>query len=184
MFDNMVNFFQGNEFSHAIIRNDFSDPVFHATWNMPDKGLVGRESSKFVAHNNERFFALTLNTLNHAPFEFPKGHIPLLGRSPNTVTMGNAIKYMNYTIGKFPKLEKKRRNSKNPILLIVIEDNVWIYGIKIVPPQLGEKLVWDTPSHIQFLSIFYRTRSYYFPDVVLEAKQLLAFHVDMSGASD
>lgn len=184
MFDNMASFFQGNKFSHVIIKNNFSDPVFHNTWNMPDKGPVVREGSEFFNYNNERFFALALNILNHASFEFPKGHILLFERSPNAVIMGNAIKYSNYTIGKFSKLEKKGINSKNPIFLIVIGDNVWVCNINIVPTQLGEKLVWVTLSHIQFLSILYRVRSYYFLDVVLELKQLSVFHVDMSGASD
>ena len=90
MLDNMANFFLDNGICRVIAKQNFSDPVFHDTWSMSDKGRIGRENVEFVTHSDEAFFALMLSTSDHASFEWPQDQPPLFEKSSNTVN--NVIK--------------------------------------------------------------------------------------------
>lgn len=71
------------------------------------------------------------STSNHEPFEFPDGRIKLYDKEKNTVH--NAMKYADFSIGKFFEMAKKEPYFKNTIFLIIADHNTRTYGKNLVP---------------------------------------------------
>lgn len=71
------------------------------------------------------------STSNHEPFEFPDGRIKLYDKKKNTVN--NAMKYADFSIGKFFEMAKKEAYFKNTIFLVIADHNTRTYGKNLVP---------------------------------------------------
>jgi phosphoglycerol transferase MdoB-like AlkP superfamily enzyme len=80
---------------------------------------------------NKPFFSLLFSTSNHEPFEYPDGRIVPFEKNKNTVN--NAIKYADFSIGKFFELAKKEEYFKNTIFVIIADHNTRTYGKYLVP---------------------------------------------------
>ena len=134
-FDNMASFFNGNGFQNIIDETDFDkDNQKHAlkgTWGYCDEDLVVKANQYFKSLDKKSFFSLLFSTSNHEPFEYPDGRIKLYDKNKNTVN--NAIKYADFSIGKFFELAKKEAYFKNTIFIIIADHNTRTYGKYLVP---------------------------------------------------
>jgi len=132
-FDNMAAFFNGNGFSKIIDEKDYdsSKAAFKGTWGYSDEDLAVKANSYFKSMGNKPFFSLMFSTSNHEPFEFPDGRIKLYDKKKNTVN--NAMKYADFSIGKFFEMAKKEAYFKNTIFLVIADHNTRTYGKNLVP---------------------------------------------------
>ncbi|RVT71398.1 alkaline phosphatase family protein [Flavobacterium sufflavum] len=132
-FDNMAAFFNGNGFSKIIDEKDYdaSKVAFKGTWGYSDEDLATKANSYFKSMGYKPFFSLMFSTSNHEPFEFPDGRIKLYDKKKNTVN--NAMKYADFSIGKFFEMAKKEAYFKNTIFLVIADHNTRTYGKNLVP---------------------------------------------------
>lgn len=132
-FDNMAAFFNGNGFSKIIDEKDYdsSKTAFKGTWGYSDEDLAVKANSYFKSMGNKPFFSLMFSTSNHEPFEFPDGRIKLYDKKKNTVN--NAMKYADFSIGKFFEMAKKEPYFKHTIFLVIADHNTRTYGKNLVP---------------------------------------------------
>lgn len=134
-FDNMGSFFNGNGFENIIDEEDFDGDgnkyAFKGTWGYSDEDLAVKANDYFKSKNNKPFFSLMFSTSNHEPFEFPDGRIKLFDNKKNTVN--NAMKYADFSIGKFFELAKKEDYFKNTIFIVIADHNTRTYGKHLVP---------------------------------------------------
>jgi len=132
-FDNMASFFNGNGFDDIVDEEDFKNDktAFHGTWGYSDEDLAVKANNYFKAKGNKPFFSLMFSTSNHEPFEFPDGRIKLYDKKKNTVN--NAMKYADFSIGKFFEMAKKEAYFKNTIFIIIADHNTRTYGKNLVP---------------------------------------------------
>ncbi|MGO4820924.1 LTA synthase family protein [Flavobacterium sp. W21_SRS_FM3] len=132
-FDNMAAFFNGNGFSDIIDESDYKNDktAFKGTWGYSDEDLAVKANTYFKSKGNKPFFSLMFSTSNHEPFEFPDGRIELYDKQKNTVH--NAMKYADFSIGKFFEMAKKESYFKNTIFLVIADHNTRTYGKNLVP---------------------------------------------------
>lgn len=132
-FDNMGAFFNGNGFDNIIDEEDFDpkESVFHATWGWSDEDLMVKANNYFKSKKEKPFVSLVFSSSNHEPFEYPEGRIKLHDKQKNTVN--NAMKYADFSIGKFFELAKKEAYYKNTIFIVIADHNTRTYGKHLVP---------------------------------------------------
>ncbi|HMI05933.1 MAG TPA: LTA synthase family protein [Flavobacterium sp.] len=132
-FDNMASFFNGNGFENIIDEPDFDKQkmAFHGTWGYSDEDLAVKANDYFKSKGDKPFFSLMFSTSNHEPFEFPDGRIQLYDKNKQTVN--NAMKYADYSIGKFFEMAKKEPYFKNTIFIVIADHNTRTYGQNLVP---------------------------------------------------
>lgn len=134
-FDNMGSFFNGNGFDNIIDEDDFNSDgkkyALKGTWGYSDEDLVTKANDYFKSKKGKPFFSLMFSTSNHEPFEFPDGRIQLYDKEKNTVN--NAMKYADFSIGKFFELAKKEEYFKNTLFIVVADHNTRTYGKNLVP---------------------------------------------------
>ena len=134
-FDNMASFFNGNGFENIIDETDFDQDnqnyALKGTWGYCDEDLVTKANEYFKSLDNKPFFSLLFSTSNHEPFEYPDGRIVAYEKKKNT--LNNAIKYADFSIGKFFDLAKKEAYYKNTIFVIIADHNTRTYGKYLVP---------------------------------------------------
>ncbi|MBD3581034.1 LTA synthase family protein [Flavobacterium selenitireducens] len=131
-FDNMASFFNGNGFNRIIDEDDF-DPAktaFHGTWGYSDEDVM-KKANDYYKTLRKPFVSLIFSSSNHEPFEFPDGRIALHDKKKNTVN--NAMKYADYSVGKFFDLAKKEDYYKNTIFLVIADHNTRTFGKHLVP---------------------------------------------------
>lgn len=134
-FDNMASFFNGNGFKNIIDETDFDNDgkkyAMKGTWGYSDEDLAVKANEYYKNLGNKPFFSLMFSTSNHEPFEFPDGRIQLYEQPKNTVH--NAMKYADFSIGKFFELAKKEAYFKNTIFVVIADHNTRTYGKNLVP---------------------------------------------------
>jgi phosphoglycerol transferase MdoB-like AlkP superfamily enzyme len=134
-FDNMASFFNGNGFEDIIDQEDFESDgkkyAFKGTWGYSDEDLATKANEYFKAKGNKPFFSLMFSTSNHEPFEYPEGRIKQFDKKAATVN--NAMKYADFSIGKFFEMAKKEDYFKNTIFIVIADHNARTYGKNLVP---------------------------------------------------
>lgn len=134
-FDNMASFFNGNGFNNIIDETDFDKDgqkhAFKGTWGYSDEDLAVKANEYFKSLGKKPFYSLMFSTSNHEPFEFPDGRIELYDKTKNTVN--NAMKYADFSIGKFFELAKKEAYFNNTIFVVIADHNTRTYGKNLVP---------------------------------------------------
>lgn len=132
-FDNMGSFFSGNGFDKIIQEENFDShkSAFHGTWGWSDEDLMAKANSYFKSLGSKPFVSLIFSSSNHEPFEYPEGRITPYDKQKNTVN--NAIKYADYSIGKFFKQAQKEAYFKNTIFVVIADHNTRTYGKHLVP---------------------------------------------------
>ncbi|WP_296146287.1 LTA synthase family protein [uncultured Flavobacterium sp.] len=134
-FDNMGSFFNGNGFENIVDEEEFDNDgkkyAFKGTWGYSDEDLVVKANEYFKSQKGKPFFSLMFSTSNHEPFEFPDGRIKLHDKTKNTVN--NAMKYADFSIGKFFEMAKKEEYFKNTIFIVIADHNTRTYGKHLVP---------------------------------------------------
>lgn len=132
-FDNMGSFFNGNGFDKIIDEDDYdkAKSKFHGTWGWSDEDLMAKANEYFKSLGSRPFVSVVFSSSNHDPFEFPDGRIKLFDKKKNTVN--NAIRYADYSIGKFFEMAKKESYYKNTIFVVIADHNTRTYGKHLVP---------------------------------------------------
>lgn len=132
-FDNMGAFFNGNGFDHLIDEEQFDAKkcAFHGTWGWCDEDVMKKANTYFASLKSKPFVSLVFTSSNHEPFEYPEGRIKLYDKQKNTVN--NAMKYADYSIGKFFEMAKKEDYYKNTIFIVIADHNTRTYGKHLVP---------------------------------------------------
>ncbi|MDR7210745.1 LTA synthase family protein [Flavobacterium piscis] len=134
-FDNMASFFNGNGFENIIDETDFESDgnkyAFKGTWGYSDEDLVIKANDYFKSKGDKPFFSLMFSTSNHEPFEYPAGRIKQFDKKAATVN--NAMKYADFSIGKFFEMAKKEAYFKNTIFIVIADHNTRTYGKNLVP---------------------------------------------------
>ncbi|KFF17712.1 LTA synthase family protein [Flavobacterium hydatis] len=134
-FDNMASFFNGNGFQDIVDQEDFDGDgqkyAFKGTWGYSDEDLVTKANNYFKAKGDKPFFSLMFSTSNHEPFEYPEGRIKPYDKKAATVN--NAMKYADFSIGKFFEMAKKEPYFKNTIFIVIADHNTRTYGKNLVP---------------------------------------------------
>jgi len=132
-FDNMSSFFLGNGFNQVIDERDYKSPEFVATWGVSDEDLFNKAHHTFEQlHKQDKpFFSLVFSSSNHDPFEYPSGRIEPYDQPAYTVH--NAIKYADYSIGKFIRMAKDSGYWNDTLFLIVADHDARVGGSDLVP---------------------------------------------------
>ena len=134
-FDNMASFFNGNGFKNIIDETDFDADgkkyAMKGTWGYSDEDLAVKANKYYKSLGKKPFFSLMFSTSNHEPFEFPDGRIKLYEQPKKIVH--NAMKYADFSIGKFFELAKKEAYFKNTIFVVIADHNTRTYGKNLVP---------------------------------------------------
>lgn len=132
-FDNMRNFFLGNDFNTVVDKNDYVNPVFTGSWGVSDEDLFNKTHEQLLKHNadGKPFFTLVFSSSNHTPFEFPDGRIDLYEQPQ--ASENNAVKYADYAYGEFFKKAKASPYWKDTIFLIVADHDIRVRGNDLVP---------------------------------------------------
>jgi phosphoglycerol transferase MdoB-like AlkP superfamily enzyme len=134
-FDNMASFFNGNGFEDIVDQEDFdsdgSKYAMKGTWGYSDEDLAVKANNYFKSKGDKPFFSLMFSTSNHEPFEYPSGRIKPFDKKAATVN--NAMKYADFSIGKFFEMAKKEAYFKNTIFIVIADHNTRTYGKNLVP---------------------------------------------------
>jgi phosphoglycerol transferase MdoB-like AlkP superfamily enzyme len=134
-FDNMASFFNGNGFEDIVDQDDFDADgnkyAFKGTWGYSDEDLAVKANNYFKAKGDKPFFSLMFSTSNHEPFEYPAGRIKPYDKKAATVN--NAMKFADFSIGKFFEMAKKEPYFKNTIFIVIADHNTRTYGKNLVP---------------------------------------------------
>ncbi|WP_188050101.1 LTA synthase family protein [Flavobacterium sp. GP15] len=134
-FDNMASFFNGNGFEDIVDQDDFDADgkkyAFKGTWGYSDEDLVVKANDYFKSKGDKPFFSLMFSTSNHEPFEYPEGRIKRYDQKAATVN--NAMKYADFSIGKFMEMAKKEPYYKNTIFIVIADHNTRTFGKNLVP---------------------------------------------------
>jgi phosphoglycerol transferase MdoB-like AlkP superfamily enzyme len=130
-FDNMRQFFVGNGFQRIIEEKDFVNPKFRGSWGVSDEDLFQRAHQEFSAAGARPFFSLVFTSSNHSPFEFPENSIELYEQPRATVN--NAVKYADYSLGRFFDLARQSDYWDNTLFLVVADHNSRVRGANLVP---------------------------------------------------
>ncbi len=132
-FDNMRNFFLGNDFNTVVDKNDYVNPVFTGSWGVSDEDLFNKTHEQLMKHHadGKPFFTLVFSSSNHTPFEFPDGRIDLYEQPK--ASENNAVKYADYAYGEFFKKAKASPYWKDTLFLIVADHDIRVRGNDLVP---------------------------------------------------
>ncbi len=134
-FDNMASFFNGNGFNNIIDETDFDADgkkyAFKGVWGYSDEDLAVKANDYFTSLGDKPFFSLMFSTSNHDPFEFPDDRIELHDKTKNTVN--NAMKYADFSIGKFFELAKKEKYFENTVFIVIADHNTRTFGKSLIP---------------------------------------------------
>ena len=134
-FDNMASFFNGNGFEDIVDQDDFDTDgkkyAFKGTWGYSDEDLAVKANEYFKSKGTKPFFSLMFSTSNHEPFEYPEGRIK--GYDKKAATVNNAMKYADFSIGKFMEMAKKESYYKNTVFIIIADHNTRTFGKNLVP---------------------------------------------------
>ena len=116
-FDNMGYFFENNNYrliDRSALEGDEID--YENIWGVADEDMFDlalREIEKDVRHRP--VFSHILTTSNHRPFTYPDGRIDI----PSHTSRKGAVKYTDYSIGRFIREASKRPWFANTIFVIV-----------------------------------------------------------------
>ena len=118
-FDNMQNYFKGNGFE-VVDRSDIAKEkiTFSNAWGVADENLFDKALEVADKHyeQNHKFFSLIMTTSNHRPYNFPDGRIDI-----KSGTRDAAVKYTDYSIGKFIEDAKSKPWFKDTIFIITAD---------------------------------------------------------------
>jgi len=170
-FDNMNSFFSGNGFS-IIDQNDYkkNEVTFTNAWGVCDEDLFAKATQYMDQKQTSKPSLLfMLTTSNHRPFTYPNGRIDI----PSGESRAGAVKYTDFSIGKFLNDVKDKRWAKNTLFVIIADHStegrgqfdlemvdfhipMWIYAPGAIKPKKISKLVGQVdllPSLIHLLNL-------------------------------
>lgn len=156
-FDDMRSFFLGNSYTRIVDYNDYKDPSFVATWGVSDEDLFAKSIEEFdkLAADNKPFYALIFTSSNHDPFEIPSNKIDI-GDLSGDVKRYAAVKYADYSLGKFVKTVKTKSYFDNTIFIVIADHDARVTGKNMVPIEhfhipaviFGNKISKKIENHV------------------------------------
>ena len=119
-FDNMNDFFSRNGFAIHDRASEPSDQItFTNAWGVSDEDLYRWVLDDADQHfsRGEPFFDFVMTTSNHRPYTYPEGRIDI----PSGTGRDGAVKYTDYTIGKFIDEARQKPWFDETIFVIVAD---------------------------------------------------------------
>lgn len=135
-FDNMKSFFLGNGFSNIVDFDDIENPEHVASWGASDEDLFNQADKELMKLNNKQspFFSVIFTSSNHDPFDIPDDKVSLdKNYVSDNIKRDLAIKYADFSLGKFIERAKTRSYWDNTVFLIVADHDVRVFGSEPVP---------------------------------------------------
>ncbi|MEP6737716.1 MAG: sulfatase-like hydrolase/transferase [Chryseolinea sp.] len=118
-FDNMGYFFGNNTYQvvdRSALKSDEID--YENIWGVADENLFDLAIKEIDANSSgEPIFAQVMTTSNHRPFTYPDGRIDI----PSHTGRAGAVKYTDYSIGRFIKQASSKPWFKNTLFVIVAD---------------------------------------------------------------
>jgi phosphoglycerol transferase MdoB-like AlkP superfamily enzyme len=130
-FDNMKYFFENNDAKVLDLKETEKGEVhFSNAWGMSDEDLYKfAVKNADIAYNDKKpFFQIILTTSNHRPFTYPEGKIDI----PSGSGRSGAVKYSDYSIGKFIEEVKTKPWFDNTVFVFVADHDAGVAGNKEV----------------------------------------------------
>ncbi len=118
-FDNM-NYFFGNNGYEVVDRVALKDDEidYENIWGVADEDLFDLALKELDKNTlKSPVFAHIMTTSNHRPFTYPEGRIDI----PSHTNRKGAVKYTDYSIGRFIKQAEKKPWFNNSIFIIVAD---------------------------------------------------------------
>ena len=118
-FDNMGYFFNNNGY-HVVDRSAIEDEDvdYENVWGVADENLFDlalKEIDKVTKH--KPVFAHVMTTSNHRPYTYPAERIDI----PSHTSRQGAVKYTDYSLGRFIKQASRKSWFSNTIFVIVAD---------------------------------------------------------------
>ncbi|MFT3700997.1 MAG: LTA synthase family protein [Agriterribacter sp.] len=157
-FDNMNEFFSNNDYE-VIDRTGLQPAEIHYAniWGVADEDLFTlalRQMDKNY-NNGKPFFSHVMTVSNHRPFTYPENRIDI---PPSSQKREGAVKYTDYSIGKFIEQAEKKPWFNNTIFVIVADHCASSAGKQALPVTgYHIPMIIYSPSHIQPQEIKWRT---------------------------
>src|SRR5262245_45835758 len=127
IFDGMRSYAVRNGYDRFIEQKHIENPTFTTAWGVCDEDLFARAIEEFRTLNatGQPFFGTVLSVSNHKPYTYPKGRIP---EDPNRQKRAHAVKYSDYSLGKFFQAARKEAFWTNTIFVVVADHGARVYG--------------------------------------------------------
>ncbi|TDE49263.1 LTA synthase family protein [Flavobacterium sp. GT3P67] len=120
-FDNMGDFFSGNEYEIVDKKTFAPDEITFANiWGVCDEDMYNKaikEMNKEAAANKP-FFNHIMTVSNHRPFTYPNGKIDIPG---DVKSRDGGVKYTDYALKKFFEMAKKQPWFTNTVFVIIAD---------------------------------------------------------------
>ncbi|TWX71686.1 LTA synthase family protein [Colwellia demingiae] len=131
-FDNMKSFFLGNGFTDIVDFDDIDSPEFVGSWGASDGDLFSHSIKELntLDKKDSPFFSLIFTSSNHTPFEIPANKIPIIEDESGRE---KAIRYADFTLGKFINEAKQQPFWEDTVFLIVADHDSRTIGHDLVP---------------------------------------------------
>ncbi len=147
-FDNMSYFFSNNDYE-VDDRSKLEDNEidYENVWGVADENLftLAEREIENTLKNNKPVFAHVMTTSNHRPYTYPEGRIDI----PSHSNREGAVKYTDYTIGKFIKDASKKPWFNNTIFVIVADHCASSAGATELPVNKYHiPLLIYSPAHV------------------------------------
>src|SRR4029077_14624118 len=132
-FDNMGYFFSHNSYT-VLDKRDIPDSLVHHTsaWGIDDEASFDytlQQCDKSYAAG-KLFFNHIMTVSNHRPYTYPEGRIDI---PPSKQEREGAVKYTDWSIGKFLRDAKSKPWFANTIFVIVADHCAKVAGKTEIP---------------------------------------------------
>jgi phosphoglycerol transferase MdoB-like AlkP superfamily enzyme len=128
----MRSFTIRNGYDRFIEQKHFTHPTFTTAWGVCDEDIFNRtlEELRLLSQAGKPFFVTVLSVSNHKPYTYPKGRIP---EDPDKHLRDHAVKYSDYSLGRFFDAAKKESFWTNTIFAVVADHGARVYGKQSIP---------------------------------------------------
>lgn len=149
-FDNMGEFFSSNGFTVLDKPKMQKDEItFANAWGVCDEDIFrfAIKNADQVIAEKKPFFQFILTTSNHRPYTFPEGKIDL---PPLKGGRDAAVKYSDFSIGKYLEEAKDKPWFKDTIFIFVADHQASVAGVNFIQPyDYHIPLIFYSPAHIK-----------------------------------
>ncbi len=118
-FDNMGYFFSHNSYN-VVDRSSLNDDEidYENIWGVADENLFDLTIKEIDGNSKDHpVFAHVMTSSNHRPFTYPEGRIDI----PSHTSRNGAVKYTDYSIGRFIKQASNKTWFNNTVFVIVAD---------------------------------------------------------------
>lgn len=149
-FDNMGTFFGGN--GYQVIDRTAIDPAkihFANIWGVADEDMFDKAIEQLDQNHQsgKPFFTHIMTVSNHRPFTYPADRIDI---APEKQMREGAVKYTDYSIGKFIR-DAKQKPWFNNTLFVIVSDHCAGSAGSVALPVTGYHipLIFYCPSKLK-----------------------------------